>query len=116
MREPSSLCFRLCPSPELASLSLVLFWGAVKLDEYLTNFQWDVERFDGGDPLPDLARRLQAIADKIDSDIRGFVSSYTEKKQTLAALARRQTCVLRFPGFCLWAGWGGVVLLCPTRA
>ncbi len=63
----------------------------VKLEDYLTNFSWDVERFDGDDPLPELSRRLQAIADKIDVDIRGFFSSYSEKKQTLAALARRQT-------------------------
>jgi hypothetical protein len=34
------------------------------------------------------------MADKIDVDIRGFVSSYSEKKQTLAALNRRQTYVV----------------------
>lgn len=65
-----------------------------KLEDYLNKWSWDVERFDGEDPLPDLARRLQTIADKIDVDIRGFLSSYTEKKQTLAALARRQTGTL----------------------
>ena len=61
----------------------------------MTTFQWDVERFDAKDtPLPDLSRTLQAITDRIDVDIRGFFSTYSEKKQTLAALARRQTYVV----------------------
>jgi hypothetical protein len=79
------------PSLSLSPPLPPVFIHPEKLEDYLNKWSWDVERFDGEDPLPDLARRLQTIADKIDVDIRGFLSSYTEKKQTLAALARRQT-------------------------
>ncbi len=58
---------------------------------YLRAWQWDIERFDSMEPLPDLAKRLMNLGERIDSDIRGFVTAYTERKQALAAMNRRQT-------------------------
>lgn len=61
---------------------------------YLRGWQWDVERFDSAESLPDLSKRLLQLGEKIDADIRGFVSAYSERKQALAAMARRQTGTL----------------------
>lgn len=63
----------------------------VDIAEYLRKFTWDVERFDATLPLPELAKTLMTLGEKIDSDIRGFVTAYSERKQALAAMARRQT-------------------------
>lgn len=87
--------------------------------EYIKRFAWDSEQFDakvgeGGcgslppfsalphthsapsprrcqEPLPELLKRLVASAERIDADLRAFVTAYTERKTALVAADRRRT-------------------------
>jgi len=63
----------------------------VPVPSYLLSWTWDSERFDCLEPLPDLTKRLVQLGEKVDADIRGFATAYSERKQALAALTRRQT-------------------------
>ncbi len=60
--------------------------------DWATQFRWDGAQWgDSQDPLPDILRRLQSAAEKIDSDIRVFSQAYQERKTAYIAAERKKT-------------------------
>lgn len=57
---------------------------------YLREWAWDSEAWDYREPLPDLLKRLLSAAERTDSELRSYSSSYSEKRQALTALERKR--------------------------
>ncbi len=64
----------------------------VPVGDWAASFRWDASAWgDAQDSLPDILRRLQAAAEKIDADIRVYAQAYAERKGAYLATERKKT-------------------------
>jgi V-type H+-transporting ATPase subunit C len=70
------------------------------VEAYLRKFQWDFARYQyQGRHLSELVSQIQAMAAKIDDELKIMTTSYADKTVAFAALQRKKTIVLSTSDF-----------------